>query len=238
MLRKSTLRSWTPLFLVVLLLVTASVTFAAPGLVNSLSSGVGYDPLTTTEAQRVLTAALGINTREAQSAATSAERSEILLVERHQESKDTYQQDSWVRRADVYVYYYDRDVLEHLIVNTETNAVDERELLQDVQLPPTANEIQNAKQLAFADTAFRAELNAWFRPLTNQDLTSFDQLDAKAFIFKADSMGSTALGDAQTCGVKRCVQLLIYTQNNIAFEAAPVIDLSNQTLVSTLRAGN
>lgn len=224
-------RKWPAIVILLVLLSSAGVTLAAPTLVNSLSSGVGYDPLSRSEQDRALNSALSaLGT----SGSLTSNRSEVLLVERHQETKDVYRQGVWPRRADVYIYYYDTDTLEHLVVNNQTNTIDEREALQGVQLPPTETEIQTAVNYVFSDAQLLAEMGVWFKKLTGQDLTAFDQVAAKAFIFHADSMGTANVGEAAPCGVNRCVQLLIYTKDMIAFEKSPVVNLSTEQLATVL----
>lgn len=223
------LRKWAWLVLVILLLSTAGVSFAAPNLVNNLSAGRGYDPLNNAEQQRALTAAL--NSR---GSGASAARSEILLVERHQETKDVYRQGVWPRRADVYVYDYNTDSLDYFVVNNDNNQIEEHQTLKNVQLPPTENEIQIAVNQVFADAQLLTELKVWFTKLTGQELTTFDQIAAKAFIFHADSMGTADVGEAKSCGHHRCVQLLIYTKDMIAFDKSPVVNLSTDKLATVL----
>lgn len=210
---------------------------AAPSFDNALSPGVGYDPLNVAEQQRALNMALSNSGGANGGISGSGVRSEILLVERHQESKDVYRQGVWPRRADVYVYNYDADTLEHRIVNLASNAIDATEVFTGVQLPPTTNEIQISVNLAFNHPQFHRDLAAWYKQLKGEELTSFDQLASKAFIFHASAMGTANVGNAKVCGVERCVQLMVYTKDMVAFEQSPVVNLSSQQLATVLQPG-
>lgn len=222
-------KKYVMLFVLIMLLSSVGVTFAAPRIASTLSSGTGYDPLSAGEQQRALNAARGGN---AALNTAKTERTEVLLVERHQENKDTYRQGVWPRRSDVYIYHYDTDTLEHAVVNNATNKVDERTFRRAVQLPPTQNEIQISIDYILADPNLRLELNQWFKQLTGTDLVSADQIEGKGFIFHADSMGVENAGAAAKCGINRCVQMLIYTKDVIAFDISPVMNLSTQQLLA------
>lgn len=233
---KFILRKRVLVILLILMLSSAGVSLAAPKLVSNLSSGIGYDPLNTAEQQRALDLALSAGGANG-GASGSATRSEILLVERHQETKDVYRQGTWPRRADVYVYHYDSDTLEHRIVNLANNAIDTTEVMTDVQLPPTANEIQLAIDLAFGDPQFHSDLGVWYKELKGEELVSFDQLAAKAFIFHASAMGTANVGNASVCGIQRCIQLMVYTKDMIAFEQSAILNLSTQQFAAVLQPG-
>ena len=88
---------------------------------------------------------------------------EVLLVERHQEDKQTYAQGRWPRRADVYVYRYADDTLIRQVYNMDTNQVDQVDQVLGVQLPLTEAESQRALAIALADATMRPQLNAEFR---------------------------------------------------------------------------
>ncbi|MFN8442684.1 MAG: hypothetical protein U0175_18055 [Caldilineaceae bacterium] len=234
---KFVLRKRALIVLLILILGSVSVSMAAPSFDNSLSPGVGYDPLNAAEQQRALNMALGNAGGVSGGINGSGVRSEILLVERHQESKDIYRQGVWPRRADVYVYNYDANTLEHRVVNLASNTIDVTEVFSGVQLPPTANEIQTSIDLAFNAPQFHSDLAAWYKKLKGEELVSFDQLASKAFIFHASAMGTANVGNAKVCGIERCVQLMVYTKDMIAFEQSPIVNLSSQQLATVLQPG-
>lgn len=130
------------LIIVALLAVTAAAE-AAP-------QRIGFDPLSVEEQQLAREAALA-----APSVAQLLEgirRSELLLIERHEESKEVYNSNgAWPRRADVFIYNYAQDTLVRAVVDLSAGEVDSVEALQSFQLPFTANEAAVALGIALAD---------------------------------------------------------------------------------------
>jgi hypothetical protein len=159
---------------------------------------------------------------------------EVLLVERHQESKETYAAGRWPRRADVYIYRYADNVLVRQVYNLDTNQVEQVDQMQGTQLPLTEAETQRALAIAMADATARPLLNAEFQSITQQSLLASDQLIVKAMAFHADSAPGQDLGAAAQCGIRRCAQLLLAAGDNIALQVIPVVDLSSGAVVKAL----
>jgi len=189
----------------------------------------GYDPLTEQEQAQMITTALNRG-----SGVSPQANEEILLVERHQESKEVYKNGTWTRRSDVYIYNYQTDTLVQVIVNNETGAVEEEITIQGVQLPLTANEVDRAAQIVWSDDSTRQQLQTQYATITGQTLQSLDQLNVKAFVFHAESMPTDLNASSQQCGVHRCAQLLVYTGDEIAFEMTPIVDLSSGIVAQVL----
>ncbi len=247
-------RRWGIALLAALLLSGTAITLASPATLANLTGagGSGYDPLNPGEQARVLqalvqTGALPQTARLPSQAESSnsvtdaapgvvpgAPGEEVLLVERRQEDKQVYAQPSWPRRADVYTYRYADDTLIHQIYNLTTNQLEQVETVQGVQLPLTADESQRALAIALNDPALRPQLDAAFGSITNQQLTSGDQLEVKAMTFHADAAPGMALGAAAQCGVKRCAQLLLTAGDNVALQIIPIVDLSSGTVAQAL----
>ena len=242
-------RRWLIALLAATLLGGTAITLAAPAALARLTGtvGSGYDSLTPAEQERALqalqqsgkamrglqlpaAAALGMTTDGVPT--TPAE--EILLVERHQEDKQTYAQGRWPRRADVYIYRYADDTLIRQVYSMETNQVDQVDQVQGVQLPLTETESRRALAIALADPKVRPLLDAEFRSITQQELIAADQLTVKAMAFHADAAPGQDLGMAAQCGKKRCAQLLLAAGDNVALQVIPVVDLSSGAVVQAL----
>jgi hypothetical protein len=57
------------------------------------------------------------------------------------------------------------------------------------------------------------------------------QLKFNVLIYRADSMPNANPG-AAACGLHRCAQFLIATQDDVVINLLPIVDLSLQTVVS------
>jgi len=212
------------------LALTATLVWAAPGAALLLSPRTGYDPLAANEKAQASTLAYASPTFA--SAVNAVSESELLLIERHAETKTVMQSGNWPRRADVFVYLYDSDTLLHAIVNLSTRTVDSVETAQNVQLPLTQNETARAFGLLMADATLRASIAAQYQTITGHALTQPEtQLIAHAFIYRADAQPGAHPG-AAGCGPHRCAQLLLKTHNDIAINLLPIVDLSLDALVS------
>lgn len=195
-----------------------------------------FDPLSGEEEQRILSIAMMETDTQGLQAANSAQdaapRRAVLLTERHDEPKGV----TGLRRGDVYIYEYDSDTLLRTVVNLETGAVDEVIRSQGVQLPLTESELAWAVDLAYANPTFRSSVETLFREISGETLQSLDQLEVRAFAFHSHSMMGNVVPEAESCGINRCAQLLLYTSDDIAFEIVPVVNLSTQTVVPEARA--
>ena len=250
-------RLWLIALLASLLLSITVLTLASPTTLAQFAgtAAVGYDPLTPAEQARALqslqskgaiaqnlvlpdVAAQSVTAAGAADGVPPGPAEVVLLVERHQEDKQTYAQGRWPRRADVYVYRYTDDTLVRQVYNMETNQVDQLDQVQGVQLPLTEAESQRALAIALADATMRLQLDAEFRLITQQDLVSADQLILKAMTFHADAAPGQDLGAAAQCGAKRCAQLLLAAGDNVALRVIPIVDLSSGAVVQALPFGS
>jgi hypothetical protein len=242
-------RRWMIALLAAVLLSGTAITLASPATLATLTGtgGSGYEPLTINEQNRALQAlmetgsvarTLELPARTGVASVTdaipAAPAEAVLLVERHQESKEAYASGRWQRRADVYIYRYADDTLMRQIYNLDTKQVDQVDTVQGMQLPLTIEEQQRALAIALADPQLRPQLDAEFQLITNQPLTGADQLIVKAMTFHADSVPNTDLGAAAQCGIKRCAQLLLAAGDNMALRVIPVVDLSSGVAVKAL----
>ena len=218
------------LALVVGLAFTATLVWAAPGVSLVDPPRTGYDPLSPEEQEQAR--ALAVQQGEFAIAVNAASRSELLLIERHAEEKAVTQSGNWPRRADVYTYVYDSDTLLRAVVNLTSGQVDSVETAQDVQLPLTQKETESAVQILMADAALMGDIAAQYQAITGEALTQpKTQLKFSGLIYRADSMPGANAG-AEGCGLHRCAQFLIATQNDVVINRLPIVDLSLGALVS------
>ncbi len=157
------------------------------------------------------------------------ERTELLLVERHQGEKDDP-----ARRADVYVYDYNTNELVHTIVDVETQETISVERSRGTQLPLTQNEIQRARDLIFGDDEEFALIDAEYQRITGGPLSDVDQLNVKAFTFHAASLRRNLNPASKRCGKHRCAQVLLYTAHDVVFEISPIVDLSANVVTQNI----
>ncbi|OGO28561.1 MAG: hypothetical protein A2Z16_07480 [Chloroflexi bacterium RBG_16_54_18] len=218
------------LVLAIGLVFTATLVWAAPGVSQLQTQRTGYDPLSPDEQERALT--LAVQQAQFANALNTASRDETLLIERHAESKTDMRSGNWPRRADVYTYLYDSDTLMQAVVNLTSGQVDSIEMVQNVQLPLTQNETDHAIQLLLADATVMAEIGTQYQTITGTVLTQPQaQLKLNALIYRADAMPNANPG-AAACGLHRCAQFLIATQNDIVINLLPIVDLSTGAVVS------
>lgn len=190
------------------------------------SERVGVDPLGGDEIDAALEQALrplvGADARAPLSEIlANLEGMELLLVERAHGQKG-----ATTRRAAVLVYDYSSDELHRFVVDLESQHVEEHQVDQGVQPPLNENEIEAALNLAFQDGPLRRRLREEYLRVTGEVLLNSDQLAVKAFVFHADSRPEGLGEDAARCGMERCAQLVISTQDDLLLETSPILSLS------------
>lgn len=209
---------------------TATLVWAAPGFSQLQTPRTGYDPLSPEEQERART--LAVQRADFANALNAASRSELLLIERHTEPKAVTRSGNWPRRADVYTYLYDSDTLLLAVVNLTSGQVSSVESMQNVQLPLTQNETDHAIQLLLADATLMANIAGQYQAITGAALTQPEtQLKLNTLIYRADAMPNANPG-AAACGLHRCAQFLIATENDVVINLLPIVDLSIEAVVS------
>ena len=209
-----------------LLLLLLSFTSLFPLCLKPLMAGE-FDPLNTTEFNRALnlaiptTVVVRTTSQSGSSAVAAVPATETLLVERHINQKGQNG-----RLADVYSYDYAKNETVFSVVDLTTNKVLSTERKQKLQLPLTANELQRATDLIFADAEERRLLNTEYKRITGKELTSVSQLNVKAFVFDAESLPERLNPASKQCGLHRCAQVLLYTHASVVFEVSPIVNLS------------
>ncbi len=191
----------------------------------SLSSVYAHsnDPLTNNEISRVgrliTPPALAA---KFESGITTSDHQEVLLIERNEEKGAPKGQ----RRADVYIYNYATNELQESLVDLNTSEIISSVTKQGVQLPLTENELKRAKEIVFEDEDERQIIEHEYNRITSRTLNDTSELNIKAFTFTADSLPNRINEASKQCGIHRCAQLMLYTDENIVFEISPIVNLS------------
>lgn len=229
--------TWSLAVGALLLSLGAVAWLVMPGLTASnlllTDSGVGYDPLTSDEANRALAIALGIDERKPSAAEVRAivQPMEVLLVERYDAPKGSPAAD--LRQGEVYLYDYTTDTLIHTVVDVATGSVQTKRL-QGVQLPLTIQEEARAVDLILADKALWHMLSERYELITGDPLEDMTQLEVKVSLFLADAMPDQVNEAAQACGQHRCAQVLLFTVDRTLLEVLPIVDLSEGRVIQLL----
>jgi hypothetical protein len=134
-----------------------------------------------------------------------------LFTQRHIEDKNA---DPQSRKADVLYYNYSTNEVIRVVVNLNSNAVQETKVTRGVAEQPffTSVEIKAALQLVFDHPLLGPRLRTAYQEVTGQNLTDVSPLEAKAQggVFFPDSAAHTPLGDATAdCAQDRCMQLFV-----------------------------
>lgn len=223
--------------LVVALAFTTALAWAAPAtdLLRPFwgqdTARTGTDPLSAEEQARALALAQAHDPVAA--LYKNADRVETLLVERWQEEKGALADGVWPRRAEVALYVYDTNTFVQVVVNLKTGAVDALTTAHNVQYPLTPAEQARAWELALADPATRARIEADYQAQTRQALTNpARQLVAQALIFAADTLPDRVTEATRGCGFERCAQILLMTPDTLVVNVLPIINLSTGQVVS------
>ncbi|TXH78988.1 MAG: hypothetical protein E6Q85_00860 [Thiothrix sp.] len=192
--------------------------------IGSLAYAGSQDPLSPneqTKAEALVTTSLPA-LKSTDSRTKQESGYELLLIERDR-SED---KKSGARRANAFVYDYKTDETIIYRIDAETNKILSSVRKKNMQLPLTANEIERALNLIFADKeTFNLIANEYQR-ITSKPLNTPKDLEAKAFVFSADSLPEQLNAASQQCGLHRCAQILLYTHDSTVFEISPIVNLS------------
>ncbi len=218
-----TRRAWLAVALAVAGLGAAGIAIAGA---QGDEPAVGTDPLSTDELDVAAALARGSNPGEA---AGLGDDDVVLLVERHEEAKGAE-----LRRADVYVYSYDDDVLTLTVVDLATGEPRSTTIVPNTQLPLVQEEQDRAVQLLMDHAGARRALATAYRQATGRDLADVaTDVIIDPIVFRADANPQAAAGAARRCGTHRCAQLLLRSADDLLINLFPVIDLSTGRVATT-----
>lgn len=184
-------------------------------------AGIGIDPLTASE--DTLTRGIALRSLEG---AKAGDDIQYLFAERHEPDKSANPRTT-ARRADVYLYDYDKDRAIRRVVDLETGKVESTKTFRG-QPPIAPDEAVRATGLVLADERLGAGLRDTYEKVTGKPLTSASQVRSQAVRFKADlAVGAKNRQRVSDCGVHRCVQLFIELPNGQWVDTSRlVVDLS------------
>ena len=206
------------------------------GLITSLPCSLQaatQDPLNPNEqsqAANLVEAALPQLKNSSKRSFGQAQTHELLLIERDRTEDKT----SNVRRANAFVYDYQSNETIIYRIDAETNKILSSVRKKNIQLPLTQHEIDRALNLILTDKETFALITNEYQRLTNKVLTSPKDLEAKAFVFNADSLPEQLNTASQQCGYHRCAQVLLYTHDAVVFEVSPIVNLSANVITQVI----
>lgn len=196
---------------------------------SAQAARTGYDPLSEAEASRAEAIALADD--QVQAALAGSARTVVLVVERHQEDKSVYAAGAWPRRADALVYDYAQDQLVHAVVSLDSGQVDEVIAAVRVQPPLTPAEGRQALDIALADPATDGRIRAAWAEATGGAPFDGDALEPHPWVFRFDSVPDGTFPGTEECGLHRCAQLMLATQDGLLLDVLPIVDLSAEQVV-------
>lgn len=150
----------------------------------------------------------------------------LLLMENRPHDKKA----GSIRMADVYYYDYQKDQTIHCIVDPATGKIHQQIKVRNMQLPLTEEEIQRTYDI-YIQSPHRKELAKAYSHVTGQSLIDMSKVDFKAYVYHGEINESRLNKKTRRCGKTRCAQLLLYTDENIALNLSPVINLSKAVVV-------
>lgn len=188
--------------------------------------GVGRDPLTEDETERVTDLAESPALFKAGEDVEGERGLEELSVELEDPEGDELDDPNAPRRAQVTYYDYKTDSVIARTVNLRTGKVEETITKRGVQPPLSRDEATEAARLLLADPLSKG-LKEDYRDATGKKLTSPDQLQLHNMIFRADpGVSPKALA---ACGEHRCAQLMVKVPNGPWIDTRTlIIDLSTR----------
>ncbi|SKA83946.1 hypothetical protein SAMN02745130_02463 [Thiothrix eikelboomii] len=198
-------------------------------LISILPSTASYagnqDPLSLNEQAQVsalVESALPSLRVKSEADANQLNQHELLLIERDR-SED---KKSGVRRANAFVYDYQTDETIIYRIDAATHKILSSVRKKNMQLPLTEAEIKRTVDLIFSDKETLALIANEYQRITHKALNAPNDLQAKAFVFTADTLPEQLNPASQQCGLHRCAQILLYTHDSVVFEVSPIVNLS------------
>lgn len=203
------------------------LTLLATLILSNISIAGNQDPLSPNEQ---LQASTLVEATLPALKSNSSSHYELLLIERDR-SED---KKSGARRANAFVYDYQSDETIIYRIDAETNKILSSVRRKNIQLPLTETEIARTVQIIFSDKETFALIANEYQRITGKVLSSPKDLEAKAFVFSADTLPEQLNPASQQCGVHRCAQILLYTHDAVVFEVSPIVNLSANLITQVI----
>lgn len=203
------------------------LTLLATLILSNISVAGNQDPLSPNEQLKASTL---IEATLPALKSNSPSHYELLLIERDR-SED---KKSGTRRANAFIYDYQVDETIIYRIDAETNKILSSVRRKNIQLPLTESEIVRTVQIIFSDKETFALIANEYQRITGKVLSSPKDLEAKAFVFSADTLPEQLNLASQQCGLHRCAQILLYTHDSVVFEVSPIVNLSANLITQVI----
>ncbi|MEV5977629.1 Tat pathway signal sequence domain protein [Streptomyces sp. NPDC052114] len=192
------------------------------------AKGIGSDPLTDAEIERAEKASVSGQMRSS-ARDVEGDRGPQLLSTNLSEPEPGDNGAAAPRRAEVVYYDYKKDAVITRTVNLETGKVDDTATTQNVQPPPSQEELAEGARLLIADPLGKG-LKKDFKHATGKALTGPDQLQLSGMIFRKETVERVP-SDLAACGKNRCLQVVTKVKNGPWIDTRSfVVDLSTRTV--------
>ena len=202
----------------------------APAPRPGATGRVGYDPLSS--AERDLAMKVALSDERVAKSSSGATKTEPILIERHEESKDVYARGAWDRRADVVFYLYGLDQAVTAVVNLATRAADVVDVRARYQPPLTRAEMNRAFDVAMADATAAAKIKTAYQNRVGRALADPEIIERYGFVFQPDEAPEATSPDVLRCGATRCALMVLALTGDV-LDTTIVVDLSNARVVFT-----
>ncbi|WP_171075883.1 Tat pathway signal sequence domain protein [Streptomyces sp. YIM 121038] len=191
------------------------------------SEGVGSDPLTDAETARAQKIALDSNGLRSRARDVEGDRGPERLSTNLAENEPGATGDDAARRAEIVYYDYKKDAVVAKTVNLKTGEVESTNTAQNVQPPPSEEELTEAARLLIADGHGKG-LRDDYEKATGKKLEGPSDLDLSGFVFRKETLDSVP-ADLQDCGKHRCIQVVAKVKNGPWIDTrAFIVDLSDR----------
>ncbi|MFH8991219.1 Tat pathway signal sequence domain protein [Streptomyces sp. NPDC017940] len=191
--------------------------------------GIGSDPLTDAETERAQKAALNSNGLRSSARDVEGDRGPQRLSTNLAESEPGESGAGAPRRAQVVYYDYKKDTVVTKTVNLATGKVETTQQAQNVQPPPSADELTEAASLLIADEHGKG-LKQDFKKATGKALAGPGDLELSGFVFRKETIRSVP-SDLAECGKHRCLQVVAKVKSGPWIDTRSfVVDLSARSV--------
>ncbi|MEU7580269.1 Tat pathway signal sequence domain protein [Streptomyces sp. NPDC041068] len=190
--------------------------------------GIGSDPLTDEEIERAEKASVSGQMRSS-ARDVEGDRGPQLLSTNLSEPEPSDSGAAAPRRAEVVYYDYKKDAVITKTVNLETGKVDDTATAQNVQPPPSQEELAEGARLLIADQLGKG-LKKDFKHATGKALTNPDQLQLSGMVFRKETVERVP-SSLTECGKHRCLQVVTKVKSGPWIDTRSlVVDLSTRTV--------
>ncbi|MFD4629242.1 Tat pathway signal sequence domain protein [Streptomyces sp. NPDC058284] len=192
------------------------------------SAGIGSDPLTDDEMARVEKASESGQLRTS-ARDVEGDRGPQLLSTNLSEPEPGDSGAAPPRRAEVVYYDYKKDAVITKTVDVKTGKVTGTTTTENVQPPPSREELTEGAKLLIADQLGNG-LKKDFQHATGKALTGPGQLELSGMVFRKETVKHVP-SDLAECGKHRCLQVITKVKSGPWIDTRSlVVDLSTRTV--------